>query len=509
MNDYDVFISYASEDRDTIAKPLAQHLASLGLKVWFDDDCMDPKRSPRQEIDLGLRRSSAGVAILSPDYFAKEWTRRELDALLAKEASQGCPIIAVLHRLTEREATVLSPIMAGKPYVPDGIGPAAIAATIQKKLAPPAPVPSTPKTNTKPHEATPMETYAPGTESYAIGIDVGTAYIDRGVVRFPADYTQLPEIIESLPRIIWSGQKEAHQLVDRICRAIDDTARNSYVQPRNISQIGIGLPGQVDPVKGYLLNAPALQLSNLDIANDIRERLIDTYRWPDTVKILIDNDVTCMAMAEKVLGLGSGGRISNFVCVAIGRGIGSGIVVDGNTYKGANYNAGEVGHMVIDISDDARDCPCGSKGCFESYCAERGILQTALKHIALAKTQSPNSPLAQLGDTVATLSPEQVSDIVGNSDDTDGPTKKLREELAKHFAVGLANIANILNPQVIIITGGVGLGFYQYPSFQNAVNNFLKKYILQSNAVNIVRSRIKGKAQIIGAAMLGLTQATR
>jgi predicted NBD/HSP70 family sugar kinase len=108
--------------------------------------------------------------------------------------------------------------------------------------------------------------------------------------------------------------------------------------------------------------------------------------------------------------------------------------------------------------------------------------------------------LASLSDDITTLRAENISEIISLPDPM---VTKLREEVARHFAIGLANIANIINPQVIVITGGVGLGFFQYTAFQNAVNRHIKTYVLEACRPIIVQSRIRREAQVIGAAMIG------
>ena len=115
---------------------------------------------------------------------------------------------------------------------------------------------------------------------------------------------------------------------------------------------------------------------------------------------------------------------------------------------------------------------------------------------------NPSSDLAQLSNDKDNLKPEDISAIIAAS--TDPLVAALREELARHFAVGLSNVANMFNPKVIVITGGIGVGFFSQEVFQNDVVKLMKLYTLESNQVRIVRSKIKKEAQIIGAAMLGL-----
>ncbi len=111
---WDVFISHASEDKEDIAKPLADALAYAGLKVWYDNFTLQLGDSLRRAIDRGLAESRYGIVILSPNFFAKAWAQRELDGLTVREVSTGKTILPVWHRVTRPEVERFSPILADK-----------------------------------------------------------------------------------------------------------------------------------------------------------------------------------------------------------------------------------------------------------------------------------------------------------------------------------------------------------------------------------------------------------
>ncbi|MBA3314684.1 MAG: TIR domain-containing protein [Planctomycetaceae bacterium] len=114
LNRRDVFISHASEDKDVIARPLAEELIRLGLTVWFDEYEISIGDSLRQKIDDGLSQSAFGVVVLSHSFFAKRWTRRELDGLTAQEdATNRNRILPVWHEITHAEVSKHSPTLAG------------------------------------------------------------------------------------------------------------------------------------------------------------------------------------------------------------------------------------------------------------------------------------------------------------------------------------------------------------------------------------------------------------
>jgi len=111
--EYDVFISHAYEDKAEVARPLAELLLARGLAVWYDELSLTVGDSLRRNIDAGLARSRFGVAILSPDFFGKEWTQAELDGLIAKQRSSGQKVVLpIWHRVTKDDVLSASPTLA-------------------------------------------------------------------------------------------------------------------------------------------------------------------------------------------------------------------------------------------------------------------------------------------------------------------------------------------------------------------------------------------------------------
>jgi hypothetical protein len=114
-NAFDVFLSYASEDRESIASPLYEALRQAGITVWFDQALLKLGDSFRRKIDLELSRCRYGVVILSPRFLAKEWPQRELDGLLARESDTGKKaILPIWHELDIRDVIAFSPTLAGR-----------------------------------------------------------------------------------------------------------------------------------------------------------------------------------------------------------------------------------------------------------------------------------------------------------------------------------------------------------------------------------------------------------
>lgn len=112
--EHDVFLSHASEDKDDIARPLKDALEARGLTVWFDEIKIKIGQSIRQEIEMGIAHARFGVVILSPEFFAKQWTQAELDALFGKKMATGENLILpIWHRVTKDQVQAQSPLLAG------------------------------------------------------------------------------------------------------------------------------------------------------------------------------------------------------------------------------------------------------------------------------------------------------------------------------------------------------------------------------------------------------------
>ena len=112
--DWDVFISHAWEDKEDIARPLAEALRQKGLRVWYDEFTLTLGDSLRRSIDRGLAQSRYGVVILSPNFFAKEWPQKELDGLVAREVPGEKVILPVWHNITADQIREYSPTLADR-----------------------------------------------------------------------------------------------------------------------------------------------------------------------------------------------------------------------------------------------------------------------------------------------------------------------------------------------------------------------------------------------------------
>jgi len=111
---FDVFVCHASEDKDAVARPLADELVASGLSVWYDQFSLKMGDSLRRSIDRGVAGSRFGVVILSPNFFRKEWTQYELDGLVTRAVSDDQVLLPIWHEVTKQEVIDYSPSLADK-----------------------------------------------------------------------------------------------------------------------------------------------------------------------------------------------------------------------------------------------------------------------------------------------------------------------------------------------------------------------------------------------------------
>ncbi|NLO83667.1 MAG: ROK family protein [Clostridiales bacterium] len=261
--------------------------------------------------------------------------------------------------------------------------------------------------------------------------------------------------------------------------AIIDTYYSKYFE--EVSSIGITLPGIVDKSNGILKYAPFSSLKNVPV------KQIFTDKYNKTV--YIDNDVNACAWGEKWFGVAR--DCDNFVWMTVSTGIGGGIVMDGKLLNGYDGMAGEFGHIVVGNNDEL--CSCGQRGCLEAVAAGPAWVNKALKEMYLGV----KSILKNKEDE---LTAKDIADAARHGD-------KLAQEIvqgaARYIGIAISWIINILNPQMVVLGGGVMeaddlmLPIIREEAYQRAISAKFRK-------TPIVKTSLGYNAGLIGAASLAL-----
>ena len=307
-----------------------------------------------------------------------------------------------------------------------------------------------------------------------IGIDVGGTNVKLALVS--------PE-----GKIIYSNSIPTHAemgyeyTVNNIKEAIRDLLKETDSKPENIQGIGFGFPGQVDYKSGIVRLAPNIPgWVDVPIAKMIEEE----FHIPTRV----DNDVRTATLGE--LNYGAGVGCENLVCITVGTGIGSGIVLNGKLVRGANNAAGELGHIKLNMQGGPL-CGCGDRGCLEAYASGPSIVAMAEEYIRGGKS----TKYRELAN------PDITPYIVAvAAKEGDPVARQIFRIMGEYIGMGLTSVVNLLNPEKIIIGGGVAeSGDILLEPIRETI---AKRAMTIQRQVEIVPAQLGNTAGVIGASLL-------
>jgi glucokinase len=321
----------------------------------------------------------------------------------------------------------------------------------------------------------------PGEKKWIVGVDLGGTNIVVGVLPMDGGDGE----VQAMRTVPTDAQRGAKFVVDRIIGLIVD-AREEIVARHgganeDFAGIGIGSPGPLNRKTGTVINTPNLGWRNFPL----RDLVANAVGLPAT----LDNDANCATYGE--WWVGAGRNVDTLVGLTLGTGIGGGIVLDGEIFHGVSDAAGEIGHMTIDST--GRRCKCGNYGCLEAYASGPAIAARAVEGIeAGAESLLPGLVESRMELITAATVYEGV--ILG-----DPYANEVMRETAKFLGAGVANIINVLNPAMIVISGGVTkAGDHLFVPLRAEVRR--RAFKSAEEACQIVSARLPGTAGVIGAA---------
>ena len=304
--------------------------------------------------------------------------------------------------------------------------------------------------------------------SRALGIDVGGTKIAAGLV--DEDGTISNETIAPTPK---GSSAEVLEVIAGLWER--------FSQMSEIEAVGISAAGLVNKEMTEVTFAPHLPW--------VDEPLVESVGAITNRPVVIDNDANAAAWAEHRFGSAKG--FSDFIMVAVGTGIGGGIFVSGNPHRGANGMAGEIGHLKVDPA--GFDCACGKKGCWEQYASGNALGRLAREYA----TQGEADSLISAAGSVAAITGLQVTELVRRNDQA---ALKILTEFASWLGVGIASLVAVLDPELIIVGGGVGeLGAVLLDTVRSAVRENLIAGDVRALPL-IVGAQLGNHAAVIGAA---------
>ena len=319
------------------------------------------------------------------------------------------------------------------------------------------------------------------TDDLILGVDLGGSKILTAVVNSQGDILSSNE---STTRATEGHEAVIQSIVDSSHRVL----KQAGVAISELIAIGIGAPGLSNPETGILFTSPNLPgWRNVPLKDIMQERM--------GKKTFVINDANAAAMGELYFGAARGAR--NFVYITLSTGIGGGIVIDGKIYSGAIGGAGEVGHMTID--DEGPICNCGSRGCWETLASGTALAKEARRRI---KEGVRTSILEYVEGDVEKVTAQVIHSAAEQGDSL---AKELIARTGYYVGVGLANVINIFNPELIVIGGGLSnIGdMLLEPAFKVAGERAYKEAF---QAVRFAAAELGRNSGVLGAATYTLRE---
>jgi glucokinase len=269
-----------------------------------------------------------------------------------------------------------------------------------------------------------------------------------------------------------------------IAKALDSKL-NELGEPKSrVLGIGMGAPGPVNAINGSIYEAINLGWKDYPLQ--------DLLEVETSLPAFIENDANIAALGEMWKGAGNGAR--DLVCVTLGTGVGGGVIANGALVHGVSGAAGEIGHVTM-VLENGAPCNCGKTGCLETVASATGIVRLALEALESTDQKSLLKPILTSKGSISSR------DIFDSAEKGDELAKAVIEKVSRYLGLALSNIANAMNPEKIVIGGGVSKAGEQ---LLEPVNKYFRKFafprVAKSTEISI--ATLGNDAGIIGAAWL-------
>ena len=314
--------------------------------------------------------------------------------------------------------------------------------------------------------------------SVAIGIDVGGT-TTKGAVVSPTDGRILERV--EIPTAPQAATKSTIEVVESLVARADDLG----VVP---VAVGVGAAGFVDTQRGAVTFSPNTVYDDPDVADAVAARV--------NLPVMVDNDANAAAWGERTFGKAAG--CNHLALITLGTGVGSGFVVNGRVLRGYSGAGAELGHMVIDPSGPR--CNCGLRGCLEQFASGQAIARMGRD----ALVQDPDSSIAAFADGQE-VTGEHVARAAREMDEA---ARDVLRQAGRALGIGLSNVANLFDPEVIVLAGGViGAG---EPYLGSARDELVRRTEAQRRRpMRLDLSSLGADAGLLGAASLAIDELSR
>ena len=308
---------------------------------------------------------------------------------------------------------------------------------------------------------------------YYAGIDLGGTNIAAGLV------TEDGKIIGSMS-VPTHAERDFREIVKDMAELVKKLSEKANIPVSEIKAVGIGCPGSVDSERGVCEYANNINMVHADVAGEFKKTL--------DIPVYLENDANAAALGEyEINAKGSG----SFVFVTLGTGVGGGVIINGEIFRGFNGVGAELGHIVINI--DGEQCTCGRKGCWEAYASVTALI----RQTKAAMAAHPESLMCEIAEKEGRIS-GMTSFLAAKAGD-----KYAQEVVDQYFvyiAEGIANLVNIFQPEKLVIGGSISKegDYLLKPVAEFVEKNDYNRYMPKAE---IKIATLRGDAGIIGAAI--------
>ncbi|MBZ4655729.1 MAG: glucokinase [Thermoanaerobacter sp.] len=317
-------------------------------------------------------------------------------------------------------------------------------------------------------------------KEYIVALDLGGTKICSSV------FDRYGNMLDKY-KIKTNAHEGQEAVLQRVSHSIDTILNRCNVKLESVKSIGIGCPGPLDARKGIIIHAPMMNWIQVHLT----EYISNKFQCP----AFLDNDCNVAALAENKYGAGKG--LGNIIYITISTGIGCGIIINGEIYHGKHDSAGELGHTTID--PDGKLCSCGNRGCLELYASGTAIT---------------NRVKDDLSNGQKSLIMELVGDEINNVDAIliekaailgDTYAKYIWNKTGEYLGIGLTNVINILDPEMIVLGGGISKALNLFKeSMISTIRQRCFKYLTQDLSVEV--AKLEDNVVLIGAYALAKTK---
>lgn len=313
---------------------------------------------------------------------------------------------------------------------------------------------------------------------YIVGVDLGATNIVSILINGEG------KVIEKDTRctLAREGKEKAlSQIVNSVISVLEK-GQLQGISSASIKGVGVGSPGPLDTKKGIIHFAPNLPgWNNVSLVSILEDEL--------KLPIFLENDGNAAALAEWWMGAGK--KVDNLVLLTLGTGVGGGIIIGGEVLHGAWDTAAEIGHMII--HERGLVCGCGKRGCLEAYASATGVIK---RTVSLVKAGGDTILRELVHGHLEDITCELVYRAAERGDEL---SQRIVEETARYLGIGIASIVNIINPEMVILSGGMtAAGDLLF----KPVRKYARKYALEAaiRGVRIVPAKLAGNTGALGAA---------